>query len=141
MSRKADFQSVEFSERAEILLFAGENVALKLNRYLLLRNLLLSKIPPARKITLTGNVCSKFRLRKQNIFFKMVDNSMPIQCPKSLLKQKCFHPSAADMQTEFCKQVSDLTKQFLVFNEAYCKAYFSFYYNLMECIQICESFP
>ena len=29
---KADFQSVEFSERAEILLFAGENVALKLNR-------------------------------------------------------------------------------------------------------------
>ena len=26
------FQSVEFSERAEILLFAGENVALKLNR-------------------------------------------------------------------------------------------------------------
>ena len=29
---KADFQSAEFSERAEILLFAGENVALKLNR-------------------------------------------------------------------------------------------------------------
>ena len=29
---KADFQSVQFSERAEILLFAGENVALKLNR-------------------------------------------------------------------------------------------------------------
>ena len=29
---KADFQSVEFSERAEILLFVGENVALKLNR-------------------------------------------------------------------------------------------------------------
>ena len=29
---KADFQSVEFSERAEILLFARENVALKLNR-------------------------------------------------------------------------------------------------------------
>ena len=29
---KANFQSVEFSERAEILLFAGENVALKLNR-------------------------------------------------------------------------------------------------------------
>ena len=28
---KADFQSVEFSERAEILLFARENVALKLN--------------------------------------------------------------------------------------------------------------
>ena len=26
---QADFQSVEFSERAEILLFAGENVALK----------------------------------------------------------------------------------------------------------------
>ena len=30
-SIKADFQSVEFSERAEILLFAIENVALKLN--------------------------------------------------------------------------------------------------------------
>ena len=29
---KADFQSVEFSERAEILLFAEENIALKLNR-------------------------------------------------------------------------------------------------------------
>ena len=29
---KADFQSVEFSERAEILLFAGKNVALKMNR-------------------------------------------------------------------------------------------------------------
>ena len=29
---KADFQSVEFSERAEILLFAGGNVSLKLNR-------------------------------------------------------------------------------------------------------------
>ena len=29
---KADFQSVEFSERAEFLLFARENVALKLNR-------------------------------------------------------------------------------------------------------------
>ena len=29
---KADFQSVEFPERAEILLFVGENVALKLNR-------------------------------------------------------------------------------------------------------------
>ena len=29
---KADFQSVEFSERGEILLFAKENVALKLNR-------------------------------------------------------------------------------------------------------------
>ena len=28
---KADFQSAEFSERADILLFAGENVALKLN--------------------------------------------------------------------------------------------------------------
>ena len=28
---KADFQSVEFSERAEILLFAGENAVLKLN--------------------------------------------------------------------------------------------------------------
>ena len=32
VSVKADFQSVQFSERAEILLFAGENVALKLNR-------------------------------------------------------------------------------------------------------------
>ena len=29
---KADFQSVEFSERAEIPLFVGENVAVKLNR-------------------------------------------------------------------------------------------------------------
>ena len=29
---KADFQSVEFSGRAEILLFAGEYFALKLNR-------------------------------------------------------------------------------------------------------------
>ena len=29
---KADFQSVEISERAEILLFVRENVALKLNR-------------------------------------------------------------------------------------------------------------
>ena len=29
---KADFQSVEFSERAEFLLFVGENVALKFNR-------------------------------------------------------------------------------------------------------------
>ena len=29
---KANFQSAELSERAEILLFAGENVALKLNR-------------------------------------------------------------------------------------------------------------
>ena len=32
VAMKADFQSVEFSERAEILLFAGENVALKFNR-------------------------------------------------------------------------------------------------------------
>ena len=44
---KADFQSVELSMRAEILLFAGENVALILNRQLRLSNLLLSKIPPA----------------------------------------------------------------------------------------------
>ena len=29
---KADFQSAEFSERAEILLFTRENVTLKLNR-------------------------------------------------------------------------------------------------------------
>ena len=29
---KADFQSVEFSERAEVLLFAIENIALKSNR-------------------------------------------------------------------------------------------------------------
>ena len=29
---KADFQSMEFSELAEFLLFARENVALKLNR-------------------------------------------------------------------------------------------------------------
>ena len=52
---KADFQSVEFSERAEILLFVGENVTLKLNRMLRLSNILLSKIPLARKIPLTGN--------------------------------------------------------------------------------------
>ena len=52
---KADFQSVQFSERAEILLFAGGNVALKLNRYLRLSNFLLSKIPHARKIPMTGN--------------------------------------------------------------------------------------
>ena len=52
---KADCQSVQFSERAEILLFAGENVALKLNKLLRLGNFLLSKIPPARKIPLTGN--------------------------------------------------------------------------------------
>ena len=32
MSLKADFHSVRFSERAEIPLFARENVALKLNR-------------------------------------------------------------------------------------------------------------
>ena len=32
VSRKAYFQSVEFSERAEILLFEGENVALRLKR-------------------------------------------------------------------------------------------------------------
>ena len=31
-SLKADFQLVEYSERAEIPLFTGENVALKLNR-------------------------------------------------------------------------------------------------------------
>ena len=55
ITTKADFQSVEFSERAEILLFVGENVALKLNRSLRVSNFLLSKIPPARKITLTGN--------------------------------------------------------------------------------------
>ena len=29
---KAEFQSVEFSERAEILLFVRENVTLKFNR-------------------------------------------------------------------------------------------------------------
>ena len=52
---KANFQSVEFSERAEILLFTTENVALKLNRLLRLSNISLSKIPPARDIPLTGN--------------------------------------------------------------------------------------
>ena len=52
---KADFQSVEFSERVEILLFTREDVALKLNRLLRLSIILLSKIPPARKIPLTGN--------------------------------------------------------------------------------------
>ena len=54
-SVKADFLSVEFSERAEILLFTRENVALKLNRLLRLSNFLLSKIPSARKIPLTGD--------------------------------------------------------------------------------------
>ena len=52
---KANFQSVEFSERAEILLFTRENVALKLNRLLRLSNILLSKITPARKFQLTGD--------------------------------------------------------------------------------------
>ena len=52
---KADFQSVEFSERAEIVLFAGENVTLKFNRMLRLSNFSLSKSLPARKIPLTGN--------------------------------------------------------------------------------------
>ena len=32
LNLKAGFQSAEFPERAEILLFARENVALKLNR-------------------------------------------------------------------------------------------------------------
>ena len=32
MALKPNFQSAEFSERAKILLFARENVALKLNR-------------------------------------------------------------------------------------------------------------
>ena len=54
-SCKADFQSVKFSERAEILLFTRENFALKLNRLLRLSNISLSKIPPARDIPLTGN--------------------------------------------------------------------------------------
>ena len=52
---KANFQSVEFSERAEILLFTRENVALTLTRLLRLSNISLSKIPPARDIPLTGN--------------------------------------------------------------------------------------
>ena len=52
---KADIQSVEFSEWAEILLFTREKVALKLNRYSRLSNFLLPKIPPAGKIPLTGN--------------------------------------------------------------------------------------
>ena len=47
---------MEFSERAEILLFTGENVALKLNRLLRLSNISLSKIPPAQDIPLTGNL-------------------------------------------------------------------------------------
>ena len=55
MQVTADFQSMEFSKRAEILLSSRENVALKLNRQLRLSNLALSKIPPARKIPLTGN--------------------------------------------------------------------------------------
>ena len=46
---KANFQSVEFSERAVILLFVGENVALKLNRYLRPSNFLLSKFYPPGK--------------------------------------------------------------------------------------------
>ena len=52
---EANFQLVEFSERADILLFAGENVILKLNRKSRLSNFLLSKIPLARKIPRTGN--------------------------------------------------------------------------------------
>ena len=52
---EANFQSVKFSERVEIILFTRENVALKLNRLLRLSNILLSKIPPAQKILLTGN--------------------------------------------------------------------------------------
>ena len=52
---KANFQSVEFSERAVILLFTREKVALKLNRLLRLSNILLSKIPPDRKFQLTGD--------------------------------------------------------------------------------------
>ena len=39
-SVKADLQSVEFSERAEIHLFVGENVDLKFNRQLRLSNFL-----------------------------------------------------------------------------------------------------
>ena len=46
---KTDFQSVKFSEWAEFLFFARENVALKLNSYLRLRNLLLFKFCPLRK--------------------------------------------------------------------------------------------
>ena len=46
---------MKFSERAEILLFTREDVALKLNRLLLLSNISLSKIPLARDIPLTGN--------------------------------------------------------------------------------------
>ena len=46
---------MEFSERAEILLLAGENATLKFNRKSRLGNFLLSKILPARKIPQTGN--------------------------------------------------------------------------------------
>ena len=52
---KTDFQSVEFSKRVEILMSVGENVSLKLKRYLRLSNFSSSKIPSARKIPLTGN--------------------------------------------------------------------------------------
>ena len=47
MQPKADFQSVEFSEQTEILLFERETLRLS--------NLLLAEIPPAWKIPLTGN--------------------------------------------------------------------------------------
>ena len=52
---KADFQSVELSEPVETLLLAVENVALKLNRYLRLSNLVVSEFPSAWKIPLAGS--------------------------------------------------------------------------------------
>ena len=48
---KADFQLLEFSERAEILLFARENVALKLNGYIRPSNFLfVGSQPKIKKI-------------------------------------------------------------------------------------------
>ena len=59
---KADFQSIEFSERAEMLLFAWTNFALKLNRQLRLSNFLLPKIPLARKIPADWNLALRFEI-------------------------------------------------------------------------------
>ena len=77
-SLKANVQSVEFSERAEILLFTRENVALKLNRLLRLSNISFSKIPPAWDVPLTGNwplVCFIFSKKSKK---KMCKNSRPL---------------------------------------------------------------
>ena len=54
-SKKTDLLSAVFCERAEILLFTRENIALKkLRRKLRLRDLSLCKISLARKMPLSG---------------------------------------------------------------------------------------